>query len=163
MRIMKKYLESGKIINTHGLHGEIKIEPWCDEPEFLLDFKRLFIDGDKYDIIGARVQKSFVYMRLKGVDELEKAIALKGKIISIDRDDRPLPEGEYYLQDLIGLKAVDEDGNDLGTVHDILTLPAGKVYVIRGKREILVPGVDEFVKGIDVDGGIIVFRLIEGM
>ncbi len=102
-------------------------------------------------------------MRLKGVDELEKAIALKNKVVSIDRDDHSLPEGEYWLQDLIGLKAVDEDGNELGTVHDILTLPAGKVYVIRGKREILVPGVDEFVKEIDVDDGILKFHLIEGM
>ena len=143
---MKRYLESGKIINTHGLHGEVKIEPWCDEPEFLLDFDRLYIDNESYKVLNARVQKNFVYIRFDGVDDLDKAIALKNKIVSIDRNDNPLPEGEYYLQDIIGLKAVSDTGDELGKISDILTLPSGKVYVIKGEREILVPGVDEFVR-----------------
>ena len=160
---MKQYLESGRIINTHGLQGEVKIEPWCDEPEFLLGFDRLYIGGVCYNIVSSRVQKSFVYMKLGGVDNLDAAIALKNKVVSINRDDYALPEGEYWLQDLIGLNAVDEDGSALGKITDILTLPSGKVYVIRGDREILVPGVDEFVKEIDIDGGFIRFHLIEGM
>ncbi|MBQ6539568.1 MAG: 16S rRNA processing protein RimM [Oscillospiraceae bacterium] len=159
----KRYLESGRILNTHGLRGEVKIDPWCDEPEFLLDFDRLYIDNVCYRVLSSRVQKNFVYIKFDGVDDLDKAIALKNKIVSINRNDNPLPEGEYYLQDLIGLKALGDADEELGTVSDILTLPSGKVYVIKGAREILVPGVDEFVREINMDEGFMRFHLIEGM
>lgn len=159
----KQYLESGKIVNTHGVNGEVKIEPWCDSPDFLKGFKRLYIDGVCYNVLKARVQKSFVYISFQGIDNIDKAIALKNKIISINRDDHKLEKGQYYIQDLIGLKAVNEAGDDLGTIKDIMERPAGKIYVIQGEREILIPGVSEFVREIDTDSGIIRFHVIEGM
>jgi 16S rRNA processing protein RimM len=95
---------------------------------------------------------------------VEEAEPLKGKVLWIARNDAELEEGEHFIVDLIGLDAVEEEtGKRLGKITDILTLSAQNVYVIRGTREILVPAVPEFVRAIDVEGGKIVFRLIEGM
>ena len=159
----KQFLESGKIVNTHGINGEVKIEPWCDSPEFLKKFKHLYIDGKCINVIKSRVQKGFVYVLFEGIDNIDKAIPLKNKIVSIDRNDCRLPKGQYFIQDLIGLKAVSDTGEELGTVSEIMERPAGKIYVISGKREILVPGVPEFVLDTDIEAGIIRFHLIEGM
>ncbi|MBE6948301.1 MAG: 16S rRNA processing protein RimM [Ruminococcaceae bacterium] len=159
----KQYLESGKIINTHGINGEVKIEPWCDSPEFLKNFKRLYIDGVCYKVLKFRVQKNFVYILFEGIDDLDKAITMKNKVISIDRNDHKLPKGQYYIQDLIGLKAVSDTGEELGTVREIMDRPSYKIYVIQGEREILIPGVAEFVLNIDMDAGVIHFHLLEGM
>lgn len=159
----KQYLESGKIINTHGISGEVKIEPWCDTPEFLKKFKRLYIDGSCYNVLKSRVQKDFVYIYFEGIDSLDKAIAFKNKIVSIDRNDCRLPKGQYFIQDLIGLKAISDTGEELGTISEIMERPSGKIYVIKGEREILVPGVPEFVLDTDIEAGIIRFHLIEGM
>ena len=159
----KQYLEAGKIVNTHGINGEVKIEPWCDSPEFLKKFKRLYIDGKCINVIKSRVQKDFVYTSFEGVDNIDKAIALKNKIVSIDRDDCRLPKGQYFIQDLIGLKAVSDTGEEIGTVIEIMERPSGKIYVIKGEREILIPGVPEFVLETDIEAGFIRFHLIEGM
>jgi 16S rRNA processing protein RimM len=88
---------------------------------------------------------------------------LKNKVVFIDRDDVTLPEGEFFLQDIIGARVVDEDGNELGRLDDILELPAGNVYVVQGEREILIPARPEFILNTDVDAGEITVRLLEGM
>ena len=159
-----RLLEIGQIVNTHGINGEVKIQPWADTPEFLLEFDRFFIDGQKYVPKSARVHKTTVLMSFVGVDSFEDAIKLKNKIACIDRDDVTLDEGEYFIADLIGLEAFDDEtGARLGVLEDVLTLPANNVYVIKGEREILVPAVPEFVRKIDIDNNLIKLRLVEGM
>ncbi|MBQ3951425.1 MAG: 16S rRNA processing protein RimM [Oscillospiraceae bacterium] len=160
---MEKYLEAGKIINTHGIRGEVKIEPWADSPEFLKGFKALYIDSRPVKLLSARAHGRFVIAKLEGVDDMNAAEALKNRIVYIDRDEAPLSEGEYFISDLIGFTAVAEDGEELGKVTEILSRPAGEILVITGEREILVPLVPEFVIARDMDGGRITLRLIEGM
>ena len=160
-----KFLEAGHIVNTHGIQGEVKIVPWCDSPEFLCAFNILYIDGAPVQITAARPHKGNVLARLEGVEDINAAMRLKGKTVFIDRTGVALPEGRHFLADLMGLEVRDADtGAVLGTVSDILTPPSHEVYVVRGGgREYLIPAVDEFVKEIDVEGGFIRVRLIEGM
>ena len=160
----KQFLEAGKIVNTHGVQGEVKIVPWCDSPEFLCGFDTLYLDGAPIKVLSARAHKGNVLVRLSGVSDINDAMRLKGKIVSIDRTGVELPEGRHFLADLLGLEVREADtGEVLGVVADILTPPAHEVYVVRGEREFMIPAVDEFVKEIDVDGGFIRVKLIEGM
>ena len=165
MKQQKQYLEAGKIVNTHGVRGEVKIQPWSDTPEFLCGFSVLYIDQQPVRVQRAYVHKNCVIAVLEGVSDLDAAIRLKNKVVYIHRKDAKLPVGQFFVQDLIGLTAVSDDtGAEIGTVSDILDLPAGNVYVIQGdNREILVPAVPEFIRETDLAQGIIRIHLIEGM
>jgi 16S rRNA processing protein RimM len=157
-------LEAGKIVNTHGKRGEVKILPWADTPGFIAGLKRLFIDGAQVKVLSSKVLKGCVIAALDGVDDIEGAAKLRDKTVFIAREDVHLEEGRHFIKDLVGLRAVDaETGADLGTVGDVLSLPANNVYVISGAREILIPAVPEFVDEINMERGYIRFRLIEGM
>ena len=161
----QEYIEAGKIVNTHGVHGEVKIEVWLDSPDFLRSCGRVFLDGRERKILSAREQKQFLIARLEGVDDLNAAIPLKGKTITIFRGDAGLPDGAYFLQDIIGAEVRDEAGNSIGRLEDILERPASDIYVIRAEdgTEHLVPAVPAFIRGVDADAGVITVHLIEGM
>lgn len=159
----KQRLEAGQIVNTHGVRGEVRIQPWADEAAFLTRFRRFYIDGAEIKVRACRVHKQLCIASLEGVDDVNAAMALKGKVIFIDRDDAHLPAGTVFLQDMIGARALDEAGTELGQVEDILSEPAASVLVIRGEREILIPDVPAFVRKKDADAGVVVVRLIDGM
>jgi 16S rRNA processing protein RimM len=160
----RQYLEAGKIVNTHGVRGEVKIQPWADSPEFLCAFRILYIDGTPLAVLSSRVHKSSVITLFEGIGGIDDAIRLKNKTVFIDRNDARLKDGEHFITDLIGLSAVDEEtGGELGRITEIIPLTPNNVYVIGGVREILVPAVPEFVRKIDIGAGTVTFRLIEGM
>ena len=159
----KQLLEAGKIINTQGLQGEVKVQAWADSAEDLLPYTRFVAAGEELKVAKSRVQKGFLYLRFEDKNTIEDVIPLKGKVLHMYREDLILPEGVHLLSDIIGSRVVDEEGNDIGVVEDILELPAANVYVIRGDREILVPSVPEFIKNVDTDEKIVTVRLIEGM
>ena len=160
-----KFLEAGQIVNTHGIKGEVKIVPWCDTPEFLCDFDLLYIDGKPVDVEVMRAHKGNVIAKLAGINDVDAAMALKNKVVSIDRSDVELPEGRHFIADLIGLEVRDADtGAVLGVINDVLTPPASEVYVVKGNgKEYMIPAVDEFLIETDVDAGYVRVRLIEGM
>lgn len=160
-----RFLEAGQIVNTHGIRGEVKIVPWCDSPDFLCQFSTLYLDGQPIGVRAARVHKGNVLASLEGVDSVEAAMALKGKVLHIDRTGVVLPEGRHFLADLMGLRVLDAaTGEELGVVADVLTPPAHEVYVVRGPgREYLIPAVDEFLIETNVDRGFLRVKLIEGM
>jgi len=159
-----KFLEAGRIVNTHGIRGEVRIEPWADTPGFLTGFNRVYIDGSPIKMLSARVHKGCVIAALEGVSDIDGAIRLKNKTISIARDDASIEDGTYFVADLVGLRALEaRTGDEIGVLADVLPLPSNNVYVIHGEREFLVPAVPEFVENIDFENGIIRLRLIEGM
>ena len=160
---MNKYLEAGLIVNTHGIKGEVKIQPWADSAEFLKDFKQLYIDERPFELVSSRVHKDFLIAQFKDVDDVNTAMVLKNKIVSINRADAKLPKGSFFIQDIIGAKVLDENGAELGKLTDVLELPSSNVYVVSGEREILIPAVPEFVLKTDVEAGVVTVRLIEGM
>ena len=159
----KQYLEAGKIVNTHGVRGEVKIQPWADSAEFLREFKVLYVEDRPLRVTGARVHKDCLIASLEGVDGVNAAMRLKNKIVFIDRNDASLPEGTVFVQDIIGARVKTEDGTEIGTLCEVLDLPASDVYVVRGEREYLIPAVPAFVLSKDVDAGEITVWLIEGM
>ena len=159
----KQYIEAGRIVNTHGVAGEVKIEVWLDSPQFLKSFKRCFIDRREVRLLSARVHKGFLIVKLEGVEDVNAAMALKGRTVFIDRADARLPKGAFFLQDIIGADVVDESGNEIGKLTDVMETPASNVYVVKGEREHLIPAVPEFILSTDADNGIITVHLIEGM
>jgi len=159
-----EYIEAGKVVNTHGVNGEVKLQPWADSPGFLTGFEHFYIDGVPVKVLSARVHKGSIIATLEGVDDIDAAIKMKNKVIKVKKDDVQLEEGRHFVADLIGLRAVDaETGETLGIVDDVLALPSNNVYVVKGEREILVPAVPEFIIETNLENGIIKLRLLEGL
>ena len=159
----ERFIEAGEIVNTHGVRGEVKILPWTDSAEFLAKFRTLYIDGAPVRVLAARVHKQTVLARLEGVEDVNAAMRLKGRRVFIDRADAKLPEGGYFIQDIIGAEVVTEDGESIGALAEVIDAPASMIYVVRGERERLIPAVPEFILKTDADAGLITVRLIEGM
>jgi len=161
----KEFLEAGKIVNTHGIRGEVKIMPWADSAEFLQGFDTLYIDEKPVKLLSARVHKNSLIAKLEGVADIDAAIALKHKLIHIHRADANLPPGNFFIQDILGLPVLDEADTQLGVLKEILPRPGGDVYVIAEEdgTERLVPDVPAFILEKNLDEGFIRVRLIEGM
>ena len=158
------FIEAGRIVNTHGVQGEVKIEVWLDSPKFFKSFKRLYTaGGQELKVLSARTHKDFVIAKLEGVEDVNAAMALKNKVLSIRRSDAALPHGAFFLQDILGAKVVDEDGHEIGVLQDVMETPASNIYVVKGETEHLIPAVPEFIKKTDAEAGIITVHLIEGM
>ena len=158
-----EFLETGEIVNTHGIAGEVKLMPWSDSPAFLLDFKTLYVDGKPLEVLSERVHKSMLLVKFKGYEDVNAAMALKGKRVSIARRDARLAPGQFFLADLIGLTVKDERGALIGTLKEVLSPSRQNVYVVEGESVHMIPAVPEFVKKVDVDAGEMVVSLIEGM
>ena len=165
----KKFLEVGKIVSTHGLKGDVKVDPWCDDGGFLCEFEELYLDSagkEKIKVLSAKVHKNIVLMRLEGIDSIEKAELLRGKILFMDRDDVELPEGEHFIQDILGLSVFDVDTNRCyGRVTDVLKTGANDVYQVTSDdgKDYLIPVIDEVICEVDVDNNFMKIRPLKGI
>ncbi len=162
------YIECGKIINTHGCHGGLKLESWCNTPETLAELKSIYLKkGDNYiasKIVKASVYKQFVVLTLDSVSSMDEALALKDSIVYACRDDFELEEGEFFISDLTGLDVIDsENGKVYGKISEVINRGASDIYVVDTPRgEKMIPAVPEFVDEIDLEKGVFVTP-IEGM
>ena len=156
-------IEAGEIVNTHGVRGEVKIVPWVDSPEFLAKFKTLYLNGSPVRVRSARVHKGCVIAALEGVEDVNAAMTLKKKVLYLNKTDAHLPKGSFFLADILGARVVTEDGNEIGSLEDVMDLPGNRVYVVRGEREHLIPAVPEFILNTDVAAKTLTVHLIEGM
>ncbi len=163
----KQFLEVGKIVGTHGVRGEIRVNPWTDTHDFLTDFKTLYFNEGKESIdVKCRPHKNIVLMTVKGVDTVEKAENLRGKVLYINRDDVELPEGRNFVQDLIGCKVVDFDDKSIeyGEIKDVFKTGANDVYtVVKDGKEYLVPVIDSVVIEKNVDEGYVLIKAMKGL
>lgn len=163
----KQYLETGKIVNVHGLKGEVKVYPWCDSPEFLCEFETLYTNqgNEVITIERARVQKNMVIMKIKGIDTVEQAQSMRNKIIYMNRDDVELEDGSYFIQDLIGLKVYDADTSEFyGTLVNVLETGANDVYTIQNEelhKEYLIPAIPDVVISTDIEKNKMTIRPLE--
>ena len=164
----KRYIECGKIINTHGCRGGVKAESWCNSEDDLAELSRIFlISGGSYvehKVKKSSVFKQFVIFELEGVDDMDKAMLLKNKTLYALREDFALEDGEFFLADMIGLDVIDADsGTVYGKLSEIINRGASDIYVVATESgERMIPAVDEFIISIDVEKGVFV-RVIEGM
>lgn len=163
----KQFLEVGRIVGTHGIRGELRVDPWCDSPDFLSGFKKLYFDEGKTSLKSkARPHKNIVLLRLEGVETIDDAEKLRGKVLYIDRDDARLPEGKNFVQDLIGCRVVDADdaSKEYGEIADVFKTGANDVYTVKNPSgEFLVPVIDEVVVEKDIDGGVVRIRSMKGL
>ena len=155
-----QYLEAGEIVTTHGVRGEMKILPWSDGPDFLMDFDRVLIDEKQYDVESCRIQKTCNLLKVKGIDTVEDAQALRGKTVKVFREDAPADL--IFIAELIGVRVFCEN-EEIGVIADVLDYPGNKVYVVRGEHEYMIPAVKAFVLSTDLQENVMRVRLIEGM
>ena len=160
-----EYIPVGHIVNAHGIKGEVKLNPEGFAPEFVAEFDTLYINGQAVRVKSRRVHKSTVLLTLPEVEDMDAALALKGREVDIRREDAKLPEGEYFDAELVGAAVLDDaTGEELGTIHRVLHYPAHKVYEVRGKREYLIPAVPEvFIASVDADAGIVRIHMMKGL
>lgn len=155
-----QFLEAGQIVTTHGVRGEMKVLPWADGPDFLLDFNRVLIDGKEYAVESCRIQKSCNLLKLAGIDTMETAQAMHGKTLMIYREDAD-PD-IIFAAELIGIDVYCDD-TQIGKIVDVLDYPGNKVYVVKGEREYMIPAVKAFVLSTDLEANRMQVKLIEGM
>lgn len=146
-------IKVGRIVNAHGIKGEVRVQPRDGDPSFLTRFKTFYIDGKPVTPTANHVHKSLVLMKFPGVDDMNAALSYKDKELYIRRADAHLPEGEYFDDELLGLEVYDAaSGTCLGELTAVDPYPAHKVYTVRGAREYLIPAVkDVFIKSVDLD------------
>ena len=156
------YLEAGRICNAHGIRGLVKVEHWCDSAKVLASQKHVFlVKGGEYSehkVISASVSGDLVLMSIEGISSREDAIAMKGTVIYLSREDIPVPEGAMLVADMIGLPVKDAlTGRVYGEIADVSEVPRGKLYTVRTENgDVLLPDVKEFVKKIDAEEGMLV-------
>ena len=155
-----QYLEAGQIVTTHGVRGEMKVLPWADGPDFLLEFHRVRIDGKEYKVESCRIQKSCNLLKLEGIDTMEAAQTMHGKTLEIYREDTD-PD-IIFAAELIGMDVFQDDA-PIGKLVDVLDYPGNKVYVVKGEKEYMIPAVKAFVLSTDMEMNRMQVKLIEGM
>lgn len=165
----EKYLECARVAGTHGVRGALRLFSLCDSASVLASLPKMYRKTKEgfvpLAVASSFVQKEMAVVTFSEISSLEEAIPMKNLVLYADRDDLPLPEGSYFITDLIGLEVKDEDTGELyGTLAEVIS-PAGRdVYVVRGERgEFMIPCVPEFVIRIAPEEGVITVRPIEGM
>lgn len=159
-------LEIGQVVNTHGVRGELKIQTWCDEPEVYDELEYIYIDGKKYNILKNRLHKNCEIVAVEGINNINDAELLKNKIVTVEREALgSLPDGAYYIADLIGLEVKTADGKILGKIEDVIKTGSNDVYQIKGesKKPILIPVIDEVVNEVNIDDGYVLVTLMKGL
>jgi 16S rRNA processing protein RimM len=166
--MLKQFLEAGKIVGTHGVRGELRVDPWCDSAEFLKQFRALYLSKGSVPmkVLSSRVHKSQLLVTLEGIDTVDKADVYRGKILYLNRKDAHIPAGRYFMEDLIGLGVYDADTFVYyGTLTEIMRTGANDVYQITslGKKDYLIPAVAPVVQEIDLEKGKMLIRPIKGI
>lgn len=163
-------LEVGKIVNTHGLKGEVKIVTWTDSPDVFEDIEYVYAKrkgGEvKLTLKGIKYQKNNIIARFSEIDNIDEAEKYKNCILTADREMLgELPEGVYYIADLIGCAVFEEDGNALGKLTDVFNTGANDIYAVSApeKKDLLIPVTKETVLSVDIENKKIIVRLPEGL
>ena len=149
---MKDILRVGKIVNTHGLKGEVKVIPLTDDPKRYNELEFVLIDGIERKIQGCKYQKDRVIVKIEGINTIEEAEKYKNKYMEIPREYAvPLEEDTYYIADIIGCTVYDTNGKELGQIYDVIQTKNNDVYWIRKPKELLIPVLLEIVTDIDIE------------
>ena len=155
-----QFIEAGEIVTTHGVRGEVKVLTWLDSPELLCEFDRCRIGGKEFKMESVRVQKTCNLVKLSGVDTMEAAQAMRGKVVELFRED--IDEDVIFGAELIGVE-VYEEGALLGKITDVLDYPGNSVYVVSGEHEYMIPAVNQFILSTDLNANRMQVKMIEGM
>ena len=155
-----QFVEAGEIVSTHGIKGEMKVLPWVDGPEILCEFDRCRICGKEYEIEECRVQKTCNLLKVKGIDTMDAAQLMRGKVVELYRED--IDDEVIFAAELIGMEVYCE-GELIGKIKEVLDYPGNSVYVVKGEHEYMIPAVKAFILNTDMEGNRMDVKLIEGM
>ena len=155
-----QFIEAGEIVTTHGVKGEVKVLPWLDSPEDLCDFDRCRIGGVEYTVESCRVQKTCNLMKLSGIDTMEAAQTMRGKVIELYRED--IDDEVIFAAELVDMEVYCEDQR-IGVIREVLDYPGNSVYVVQGEYEYMIPAVKQFILSTDMENNRMQVKLIEGM
>lgn len=168
-----QYLVIGEVLRPHGVQGELRIRILTDYPERIAELQTVYLGTDvdspsikPYPVQGMRMHQDYGLLSLHGINDRNKADRLRDLLIMIDMDNAiPLEEGEFYLFELIGLEVRTSEGEVLGTIADVIETGANDVYVVDSPRykEVLIPVTDETIIQTDIEAGVVVVRLPEGL
>lgn len=167
---MEKYLEIGQIVNTFGIKGQVKVKPFTDDIKKFEKLKEIYIEKKNelklFQIEKVNYSKNMVILKLKGIETPEEAEKLRNSYIKIDRKNaKKLPEGTYYIADLIGLDVYTDENKLLGKVDYIYNAGSSDIYVVKDEqgKEILLPAIKDVLKQVDLKNGKIIVHIIEGL
>jgi len=165
--MLKQYLEIGKIVGTHGVRGELRAECWCDSPQFFAGFKKLYFDEgkEKIDVV-SRPHKNIALVKIKGVDTVEQADLLRGRVLYVNRKDIKLPKGTNFIQDIIGLEVVDVDTDEVyGKVTEVIKTGANDVYEVKAQngKAYYVPVIKDVVIETSPKNGKVLIKPMKGI
>lgn len=163
----KEFLEIGKFVGTHGVRGMVRVQPWSDDGEFLTGFKKFYLDGGKTKIEMTKITPhgNVVIAQVKGIDSIESAEKLRNQVLYIKRDDAKLPEGRYFVSEIIGSQVFDADTDRLlGTLTEVSPTGANDVWHIKsGEKEFLIPAIADVIVNVDIDKDIITIHPLKGI
>ena len=155
-----QFIKAGEIVTTHGIRGEVKVLCWLDDPQMLCEFDRCRISGKEYTIDQCRVQKTCNLVKLQGIDTMEAAQLMRGKVIELYRED--IDDEVIFADELIGVE-VFADGENIGKITEVLDYPGNAVYVVKGQYEYMIPAVNQFILDTDMEANTMQVKLLEGM
>lgn len=159
---MESFLSIGEIINTHGIKGEVKVYPLTDDIKRFKNLKKVFINGEEKNILGCKFKNKFVVLKIEGIDSIEEANRYRNKYLEIKKENAvKLPEGSYFIADLVECTVVDEEGNTIGNMKDVMETGSNDVYVVQGEKEVLIPAIKQVVTNIDIENKIITIKPLE--
>ena len=166
--MQKKYIETGKIVGTHGVRGEMRVQAWCDSLKIFTSYKLLYLDANgssSLRIISSRVHGNVCLIKAEGIETIESAENLRGKVLYIDRKDIKLEKGQFLIDDIIGCSVIDADTDQkYGTVSDVSQTGANDVWhIVNNGKEYLMPNIPQFVKNVDIENSVIYVTPIKGV
>lgn len=162
------FIEIGKIVGTHGIRGELRVNPWCDSPEFFKNFSTLYFDKqgkESAKISSVRPHGNIVLLKLDEVTTVEMASSLRGKTLYIKRSDAKLEEGRYFVQELIGCQVKDANKDKVyGTISDVSATGANDVWHIKNQgKEYLIPAIPDVVVSINIEDEVVEINPLRGL
>ena len=166
--MIKAYIETGTVTGTHGVRGELRVQPWCDSPEDFTRYRHLFWDEagrQPLTVTSVRAHKSMILLKVKGIDSVEQAETFRGRTLYVDRKDLHLQKGRYLIADLLGCRVTDsKDGTELGILTDVSATGANDVWhITRAGREYLIPAIPDVIHTVNVEAGEIVITPLKGI
>lgn len=162
----KDIIEFGKIVNTHGLKGEVKVYSYTDNTKNILKLKKVYINNEEYDVQSMKTFKNMFLMKLKNIDDIDDANKLIDKLVFRKILENESNENDgFFIQDLIGLEVLDESENKLGILTEVFNTGANDVYevTLEDDKKIYLPAIKQVVKKIDINSKKIIVKIMEGL
>jgi len=164
----KEFLEVGEIVTIHGVKGYFRLYPWCDDGD-LDDVKFMYLDHGnvKYEVEDVKPHKNVYLVKWKGIDTPEEAVKLRGQTVYMHRNDIPMAEGDYFIQDLEGLSVVDKDdpGHCFGILSEVARTGANDIYCVKAEdgTETWIPAIPEVIDEVDLTNGVLRIFPMKGL